>query len=182
MNEIVEKTQWLTQGTERKHLSQLLQLCTSHFPVLFVCHRRGNSTYVIERTFILLWSSTKWTAILRQEKFTNSRNRLGVQRMGLFQPLRHRQALAPPISCHPFLTRMGPQAHELPLASVWVFSFAFHVFKYRVIVIEQTAHSLGVSTSVSALEISDLSPVSVPTAGANLVQHVLNNHLTTVID
>jgi hypothetical protein len=51
-------------------------------------------------------------------------------------------------------------------------------FKYLLIVIEQTAHSLGVSTSVSALEISDLPPVRVP-AG---VHRILYNHLITAID
>jgi hypothetical protein len=35
-------------------------------------------------------------------------------------------------------------------------------------IIEQTAHCLGISTSVSALEISDFSPVSVPAVGVNL--------------
>ena len=39
------------------------------------------------------------------------------------------------------------------------------IFKYRLIVIEQTAHNFKVSTSVSALEISDLPPVSIPAAG-----------------
>ena len=137
--------------------------------------RESYSTYVIERpfSFISHWSSTIWSALLRK-KFSNPRNGLEFQCMGLGQPLRHRQALAPLISCHPFLlvTRMGLQALKLPLPSVWVFSFAFRIFKCWLIVIEQTAHSLGVSTSVSALEISDLPPVSVPAAGPNLVQHV----------
>ena len=52
---------------------------------------------------------------------------------------------------------------------------------YWFIVIEQTAHNLGVSTSVSALEISDLPPVSVPAAGVNLLKYFLNNHLITTI-
>jgi hypothetical protein len=34
------------------------------------------------------------------------------------------------------------------------------IFKYLLVVTEQTAHNLGVSTSVSALEISDLPLVS----------------------
>ena len=41
-------------------------------------------------------------------------------------------------------------------------------------VIEQTAHNLGVPTSVSAPEISDLLLVSVVTSGVNLS----HNHLT----
>ena len=53
---------------------------------------------------------------------------------------------------------------------------------HRPIVIEQTAHNLGLSTSVSALEISDLPPVSVPTAGVNFVHHISYNHLITAID
>ena len=39
---------------------------------------------------------------------------------------------------------------------------------YQFIVLEQTAHNLGVSTLVSTLEISDHPPVSVPAAGVNL--------------
>ena len=41
---------------------------------------------------------------------------------------------------------------------------------YWLIIIEQTAHNFGVSTSVSALELSDLPPVSVPAAGVDLLQ------------
>ena len=74
---------------------------------------------------------------------------------------------------------MGLRAHKLPLASVCVFSFALRIFKYWLIVIEQTARNLEVSTTVSALEISDLPPVSVPAAGVNLVQRI---HLITAID
>ena len=87
--------------------------------------------------------------------------------MDLGQQLRHRHSeIAPLISCRPFLLiAMRLQALKLPL----VFSFARRIFKYLLIVIEQTAHSPGVSTSVSALEISDLPSVSVPTAGVNLV-------------
>ena len=73
-----------------------------------------------------------------------------------------------------------PQAHKLTLASaLWVFSFAYRMFKYWFFVIEQTAHNIGVSTSVSAPEIADPALVSVPAAGDNLVHHILNNHLTT---
>ena len=43
-------------------------------------------------------------------------------------------------------------------------------------VIEQTAHNLRVSTSLSALEIIDLPPVSVPATGVTL-----NNHLIYAI-
>ena len=52
-----------------------------------------------------------------------------------------------------------------------VFSFAFRIFEYLLIVIEQTARNLGVSTSVSALEISDrdLPTVSVPAAGVIII-------------
>ena len=89
------------------------------------------------------------------------------------QQLRHRQALAPLISFHSFLlaTQIGLQAHKLPLASVCVFSFALRIFEYLLIVIEQTARNLGVSTSVSALEISDrdLPTVSVPAAGVIII-------------
>ena len=63
---------------------------------------------------------------------------------------------------------MWLQAHKL-LASLWVFSFAHRMFKYWLIVIEQTAHNLGVPTLVSALEISDLPPVSLPASGVNCV-------------
>ena len=80
---------------------------------------------------------------------------------------------------------MGLQAHKMRVASVWVFSFTFRIFNYWLsIVIKQTAHNLGVSTSVSTLEpeISDLRPVSVPATGANLVQHILYNLLITTID
>ena len=45
--------------------------------------------------------------------------------------------------------------------SVSVFSFVYRIFKYGHIFIEQTAHNIGVSTLVSALETSDLPPVSV---------------------
>ena len=71
-------------------------------------------------------------------------------------------------------------AHKLPLVSVCVFSFALGIFKYWLIVIKQTARDLGVSTSVSALEITDLPAVSVPAAGVNLV-NILDNHLITTI-
>ena len=64
---------------------------------------------------------------------------------------------------------MGLRAHKLPLASMCVFSFALRIFEYLLIVIEQTARNLGVSTSVSALEINDLPSVSVPAAGIILV-------------
>jgi hypothetical protein len=37
--------------------------------------------------------------------------------------------------------------------------------------IEQTAHDLGISTSVSTLEINNLPPVSVPAAGVNLLYY-----------
>ena len=88
--------------------------------------------------------------------------------MDLGQQLRHRQALAPLIS---FLlvtpSRIGLKAHKVSLASVWVFSIALRIFKYWLIIIEQTAHNFEVSTSVSALEISDLPPVSIPAAGPN---------------
>ena len=56
-----------------------------------------------------------------------------------------------------------------------MFSFAHCIFKYLLIVIEQTAHDFGVSM-VSALEISDLPPVSVPAAGVDIVhrlQHLI---------
>ena len=142
------------------------------------------STYVIgpfsfnfqDFKFISLWSSSIWSALSRKKKFSNPRNRISVQSMGLGQQLRHRQALAPLISCHPFLlvTRMGLRALKLPLATMWVFSFTHFIFKYLVIVIEQSAHDFGVSSSVSALEISDLPSVSVPAAGVKL--HILNNH------
>ena len=56
-------------------------------------------------------------------------------------------------------------------------SFALRIFRYWLITIEQTAHNFGVSTSVSALEISDLPLVSVPAAGVN----ILNNHLITAM-
>ena len=46
------------------------------------------------------------------------------------------------------------------------------LFRYSLIVIKQTAHNFGVSTSV---EISDLRPVSVPVAGVNLIQHISNH-------
>ena len=87
--------------------------------------------------------------------------------MGMGQQLRHRQALAPLISCHSFLlvARMRVRAHKLPLASVCVFIIALRIFEYLFIVIEQTARNLGVPTLVSALEISDLPTVSVPAAG-----------------
>ena len=108
------------------------------------------------------WSSTIWSAFIG--KSSSPRSHLWVPFMGVCQQLRHRQALAPLISCHPFLlvTRMGLRAHELPLASMCVFSFALRTSKCLLIVIEQTARNLGVSTSVSALEINDLPAVSVP--------------------
>ena len=74
---------------------------------------------------------------------------------------------------------MGLRAHKLPLASVCVFSFALRIFNYWLIVIEQTPRILGVDTSVSALEMSDLPPVSVPAAGVNLLQRI---QLITAID
>ena len=49
-----------------------------------------------------------------------------------------------------------------------MFSDAHRTFRHWLIVIQQTAHKLGVSIAVSDLEISDLSPVSVPAAGVNL--------------
>ena len=67
------------------------------------------------------------------------------------------------------MTRMGLRAHKLPLASVCVFSIALRIFEYLFIVIEQTARNLGVSTSVSASEISDLPTVSVPAAGVIII-------------
>ena len=54
-------------------------------------------------------------------------------------------------------------------ASVSVIQFRLRIYKYWLIVIKQTARNLGVSTSISALEISDLPSVSVPAAGVNLV-------------
>ena len=54
--------------------------------------------------------------------------------------------------------------------SVHLFLFStLRIFMYWLIVIEQTAHNLGISTPVSASEISDLLPVSIPAAGANLI-------------
>ena len=47
--------------------------------------------------------------------------------------------------------------------------FTLRISMYWLIVIEQTAHNLGISTSVSASEISDFLPVSIPAAGANLI-------------
>ena len=131
-------------------------------------------TYVIERslsfTIVNQRSSTIWNEFIRQ--FSSPRNHLWVPYMGL----RHRQALAPVISCHPFLlvspSRMGLRAHNLLLASGWVLSPALRNFNYWLIVIEQTAQYREVSTSVSASEISDLSLASVPAAGFNLVQHI----------
>ena len=132
----------------------------------------SSQLYLCNQDTFLSFTWTIWSAILRK-RFSNPRNHLGVQCVGLHQQLRHQQALTP---CHPFLlmllmTRMGLQAHKMRVASVWVFSFAFCIFYcWLRIVIEQTAHNLGVSTSVSALEISrDLPPVSVPAAGPNLV-------------
>ena len=120
-------------------------------------------------------SSTIWSFI---GKFSSQRNHLWVQYMGLGQQLRHRQA--PLISCHPFLPVlvMRLQARKLPLASAWVFSFAHRILKYWLIVIKQTAHNLGVSTSVPALEISDLPPVSV-SSNSFATSY---NHLITAID
>jgi hypothetical protein len=46
-------------------------------------------------------------------------------------------------------------------------------FSIDLFVIGQTAHNLEVSTTLSALQISDLSTVSVPAAGVNLVHHIL---------
>ena len=63
---------------------------------------------------------------------------------------------------------------------MWLFNFTLRIFMYWLIVIKQTARDLGVSTSVSALEITDLPAVSVPSA-VNVVQHILNNHLITAI-
>jgi hypothetical protein len=48
------------------------------------------------------------------------------------------------------------------VASVWVFI----AFKYWLIVIEQTAHNLRLSTSLSALNISGLPPVTAPAAAS----------------
>ena len=141
----------------------------------YLCNRDTSLSF----TWSLERIRTIWSALLRK-RFSNPRNRLEVQCVGLRQQLRHQKALTP---CHPFLlvTRMRPQAHKMRVASVWVFSFTFCIFNYCLsIVIEQTAHNLGVSTSVSALEIScDLPPVSVPAAGPNLVQYILNNLLIT---
>ena len=104
---------------------------------------------------------TIWSALI---KFPSPRNRISVQCMGLGLQLRHRQALALLISCLPFLlvSRMRFQAQKLPLATVWVFSYTLRIFRDWLVVIKQTAHNFGVSTSFSALEISDLPPVSVP--------------------
>ena len=114
-------------------------------------------------------------------KSSSPRSHLWFPYMGLgrWRQLRHRQPLAPLVSYHPFLllTRMGLRAHKLALASMCVFSFDLRIFKYWLIVIEQTARNLGASTSVSALEINDLPPVSVPAAGVYRVQHILNNRL-----
>ena len=139
-------------------------------------HLLGN-----RESFSWPWPSSSiwaWSAFIR--KFSSPRKHLWVQNMDLGQQLRHR----PPISCHPFLLQvvMRLQAHKISLASVWVFSLVHRIFKYWLIVIEQTAHNfrVGVSTSgsFSDLEISasDLPPVSVPAAGVNLIHHFLNNH------
>ena len=44
-----------------------------------------------------------------------------------------------------------------------------HLRNINLTVIEQTAHDLAVSTTVSALEINDIPPVSFPATGVNLV-------------
>ena len=79
-------------------------------------------------------------------------------------------------------SRMGLQAHKLPLASVYVFSFALYIFRYWLIDIEQISHNFGASTSVSDLEISDLPPVSVPVAGSRWRQFRQHLHLIITID
>ena len=48
-----------------------------------------------------------------------------------------------------------------------------HLWSIDLIVIKQTTHDLAVSTSVSALEINDIPPVSFPATGVNLVHHIL---------
>ena len=149
-------------------------------------YRRVSQLHLCNRVIFSLShrSSTIWSAFMG--KSSSPRSHLWFPYMGLgrWRQLRHRQPLAPLVSYHPFLllTRMGLRAHKLPLASMCVFSFDLHIFKYWLIFIEQTARNLGVSTSVSALEISDLPPVSVPTASVYRVQHILNNHLITAID
>ena len=67
----------------------------------------------------------------------------------------------------PFIPASDATASAQVTADGVSVSFAHRIFKHCLIVIEQTAHNLGVSTSVSALETSDLLPVSVPTAGVN---------------
>ena len=92
------------------------------------------------------------------------------------QQVRHRQALAPLISCHPFLlvsqvvTRMALRTHKSLLASV--FNFALRPSPFASLNLTYCyldRPNLGVSTSVSALEISDLPAVSVPAVGVSLV-------------
>ena len=55
-----------------------------------------------------------------------------------------------------------------------------HLWSIDLIFIEQTAHDLAVSSSVSALEISDIPPVSFPAAGVNLVYILYIHSITTI--
>ena len=125
----------------------------------------GFSTYVIDWP----WSSMVWSTFITE--FSRQRNHLWVWCMDLGQQLQllHPTDIMPSLS--PFLLVMRLQVHKLLLVSVWVFSFTNYIFKYQFNVIEQTTHNLGVSTSVSAFEISDHLHVSCAT-GINLVHHI----------